>query len=81
MGYFSNGSEGHDYQTRYCSRCIHDVNQDCPVWGAHLTYNSDSCRDRKLRELLNVLIPMTENGLWNKQCAMFVPVAREVVPQ
>lgn len=28
---FSNGSEWLDWQARWCSTCIHDVNEDCPV--------------------------------------------------
>ena len=41
MGYFSNGSEGMDYEERYCKRCIHygpEEGPGCPIWFAHLVY-------------------------------------------
>lgn len=43
MGYFSNGSEGMDYQEHYCSKCIHAAKQDCPVWLLHLLHNGAGC--------------------------------------
>ena len=41
MGYFSNGTEGMIFQDRYCSRCVHDVNNDCPIWLMHLLWSSE----------------------------------------
>lgn len=79
MGYFSNGTEGLDYQERYCSRCIHDINKSCPVWNAHLLFNDDECNNDK--SVLHMLIP--RNELSNGQCEMFVdktllsPLGRE----
>lgn len=67
MGYFSNGTEGDMYQERYCSRCIHGENDECPVWDAHLLYNGDGLLHQ---ELLDMLIPQTTSG--NGQCLMFV---------
>jgi len=70
MGYFSNGTEGMDYQNNYCSRCVHDVNSDCPIWLAHLIYNYAECN--KEDSILHMLIPRTEDGLDNEQCRLFI---------
>lgn len=69
MGYFSNGTEGMDYQRRYCDRCVHDINQDCPVWLLHQIHNSAECN--KPDSFLHVLIPITKDGLYNDQCKLF----------
>ena len=68
MGYFSNGSEGADYEARYCNRCIHQ--ETCTVWLAHLIHNYDECNNDA--SILNLLIPLTKDGLGNEQCTMFV---------
>jgi hypothetical protein len=73
MGYFSNGTEGMDYQERYCSRCVHDKNEDCPVWAAHLLYNYQECN--KPESILHMLIPRTDNGLGNSACSLFIEKA------
>lgn len=80
MGYFSNVSEGMDYQERYCSRCVHNPPDDdlskpaCPVWNAHFFYNYDALAEgqEKLRHTLDMLIPREKGDLNNLQCAMFV---------
>jgi hypothetical protein len=69
MAYFSNGTEGMDYQARYCERCVHDINQDCPVWLAHLMHNSAGCNDNE--HILHLLIPRSKDRLTNEQCRMF----------
>lgn len=68
MGYFSNGIEGADYQERYCSRCVHDKNQDCPIWTAHLMLNYQECN--KPDSILHMLIP--RDGVRNLPCRLFV---------
>jgi len=75
MGYFSNGTEGVDYQNNYCSRCVHDVNSDCPIWLAHLIHNYDECN--KDDSILHMLIPRSEDGLENEQCKLFYPLNME----
>lgn len=65
MGYFSSGTEGALYQERWCMRCHHDRDQDCPVWLAHLVHNYDDDRG-----ILDQVIPV--NGVQNGQCRMFV---------
>ena len=40
MGYFSNGSEGVDYESKYCEKCIHFEND-----------NGDGCAVFKTKEL------------------------------
>lgn len=73
MGYFSNGTEGMDYEEHYCHRCIHDGPEEgpgCPVWLAHLLHNYEQHKDEQLASVLNILIPRDEDG-WNQQCSMF----------
>lgn len=70
MGYFACGSEGMDYEERYCRRCIHGVDEACPVMNAHLLFNYDECN--KPDSILHMLIPRSRDGLTNLKCAMFV---------
>jgi hypothetical protein len=73
VGYFSNGSEGADYEARYCSKCVHingpDGKSGCAVWLLHLISNYEDCNNAK--SPLHVLIPLSKNGLYNEQCSMF----------
>lgn len=66
MGYFSNGSEGMDYEETFCERCLHQ--DECPVWLAHLLYSYRDCNDED--SILHMLIPKL--GVSNGQCRMFV---------
>jgi len=75
VGYFSNGTEGKDYEVKFCERCIHQKPDDggCAVWFAHLLYNYDQ-QDReqsKLKSVLDILIPCSAEGV-NAGCMMFV---------
>ena len=70
MGYFSNGSEGADYQERYCNHCVHDVNLDCPIWMLHLLWNSEAAGDEDKAYVLNRFIPI--DGITNGECTMFI---------
>jgi len=47
MGYFSNGSEGCDFQAQFCEHCVHDINEDCPVLLLHLMWNYDAVGEDK----------------------------------
>lgn len=72
MGYFSNGSEGQEYQEHYCERCLHD-NFDkgiyCPIWNLHLLDNYKECNNE--HSYLHELIPR-EKPTGNGRCKMFV---------
>lgn len=74
MGYFSNGSEGMDYEAQYCASCIHqdgpDGNSGCAVWIAHMLKNYDECNNEE--SILHMLIPRDEKG-WNEKCLMHFP--------
>ncbi len=77
MGYFSNGTEGMRYEEEYCSRCIHgDKNGagSCAVIAAHFVHNYKECNNKE--SILHMLIPRTEDGIFNDVCLMFV--AREI---
>lgn len=73
MGYFSSATdEDTDYKRKYCNKCIHDVNDDCPVWFLHRRFSSQHSERLVVRFMLDGLIPMSYNGVWNKQCKMYV---------
>ncbi len=87
MGYFSNGTEGAEYETKYCGRCVHgqDENAGCPIMGLHLAWNYDQvppriptpeqCAASDLkRRVLDTFIPRTVDDLGNRQCTMFLTV-------
>jgi hypothetical protein len=71
MGYFSNGTEGMDYEDRYCSKCVHHKPDEggCAVWLAHMLKNYEECN--KDDSILHILIPRTKDGLGNQLCTMF----------
>jgi hypothetical protein len=74
MAYFSNGTEGHLYQERYCNRCVHDLKQGCPVWALHLAFNGEQHdkqgnRAGTVHDFLNTLIPM--DGIHAGECRLF----------
>lgn len=64
MGYFSNGTEGMDYEDKYCDHCVHGG--DCAVWDAHFMFNGDENK----KDVLNLLIPRA--GTSNLKCKMFI---------
>ena len=74
MGYFPNGTAGMAYEDQYCVRCIHrdgpDGKSGCAVWLAHLLHNYKECNNKD--SILDILIPRTQENLWNAQCRMFV---------
>ena len=84
MGYFSNGSEGRDYDERYCVRCVNygpEEGPGCPIWGAHLVWSYKLCNDDPKestgKAMLDSFIPRSKDGLNNEQCKMF----SEIQPQ
>lgn len=78
MGYFSNGTEGTDYEVEYCEKCIHGGDNDCPIWGLHLLYNYDQLKEtpegEALAVVLGTLIPRSKDDLDNLRCSMFIPL-------
>lgn len=76
MGYFSNGTEGDLYESRYCNRCVHeDDEKGCPVMLAHILYAYELCNEEKHpgKVMLDLLIPRSKDGCGNEQCVMFHP--------
>jgi hypothetical protein len=82
MGHFSNGSEGMMYLEQYCMNCRNwheDENHDepgCPIWDLHLMHNGLAC----WQEALDFFIPLSENGLENLQCKMFLSLETPDLP-
>ena len=80
MGYFSNGSEGSDYEERHCIKCVHYADGACPVLDIHQLLNYEQFPEhcetleskraaQSHRVVLTTLIPRTDAG--NNQCRMF----------
>lgn len=74
MAYFSNGTEGTDYEAQWCARCTHGAGGgagECPVWMLHFLYNGQT---GTVGEVLEALIPrdVSKAGSPNGQCAMFL---------
>lgn len=76
MAYFPNGTDGRFFQSKWCSRCVHnqDTDHNCPVWFVHLLYNYDQIDNEDLKSCLNKLITTRETGLHADECKMFVPI-------
>lgn len=83
LAYFSNSSEGSDYETRYCENCINFRDRDgllgsssCPILDLHYEYNYDQCKKTKLgkaiKNILEQLIPTKADGLFADECSMFI---------
>ena len=72
MGYFSNGTEGAEYEDEHCEKCAHNIEDGCPILLLHLLYNYDECN--KKDSFLHVLIPRDDKGQ-NMQCSMFIESA------
>jgi len=72
VGYFSNGTEGEIYREDFCSKCMHDQDQNCSIWLAHLIHNYEDCNNGK--SILHLLIPRSKDGLGNDKCTMFIPL-------
>jgi hypothetical protein len=76
MGYFSNGTEGADFEEQFCKRCVHygpEEGPGCPVWLAHLLYNYEECNsDSNAKSILDMLIE--RDTITSNRCTMFVEV-------
>jgi hypothetical protein len=72
MAYFSNGTEGMDFEMRFCMRCIHGFDPaanemiPCAVWSLHLQHNYAEANNDK--SFLHDLIPANKST-----CNMFSP--------
>ena len=78
MGHFSNGSEGEGYLNHFCFNCKEwrdrkdGKGEGCPIWDVHLLYVYNAKDEAK--EILDFLIPRTDDGLGNCECSMFNPI-------
>lgn len=81
MGYFSNGSEGSAYESKYCENCIHWIadgegeTKGCPVWDVHMLYNYSNMNP--VKGFLESFIPQSKDGLSNDKCKMFIQIKSE----
>lgn len=73
MAYFSNGTEGMNFEMQFCARCVHGFDPvssemiPCAVWSLHLKYNYAEANNDQ--SFLHELIPADR-----KTCFMFHPV-------
>lgn len=81
MGYFSNGTEGMIYEEQYCQSCVHGDDDDgCPIMMVHLLWNYDQIDEDEKVEMLDTLIPRSDDKLQNEKCAMFVRNSKHLWP-
>lgn len=81
MGYFPNGSSGDAYMEAYCLKCVNWIDQDdgrgagCPIMDVHLRFNYELCNNKTSpgKIILDALIPMDKDGIFNEKCSMFLP--------
>lgn len=76
MGYFSNGSEGMDFEETWCRQCVHDSDKvPCPIMGLHRDWNYEQIVDGKCQgdkaKALSAFIP--RHGAFNLSCVMWFP--------
>ena len=70
MGYFSNGTEGMQYEAKYCDQCVHNhAEHGCPVWMMQMEHNYSECNNKD--SLLHKMIPRLESG-FSGECVYFV---------
>lgn len=78
MAYFPNGSSGDICMERYCERCLNWADRKdgrgfgCPIWDAHHSGNYEQCKNKGVKEILEILWP-TNKDLFPGECSMFRP--------
>jgi len=82
MAYFSNGTEGCMYLDRWCFHCRNwkdrrdGRGEGCPIWDVHLAYNGD----QGARGVLDMLIPMSEDGIYPQRCVVYEEDSHLIAP-
>lgn len=73
MAYFSNGTEGLDWQVWNCDICKHNEENGCPLLLVSEIFNYDqlSKGQEKLKKTMDILMPRKDSK--NLKCGMFVP--------
>lgn len=85
VGYFSNGSEGEHYISKWCDRCQNSGDEHgeigCAVWDAHQAFNHvqghKDAAQMRTAAILDYLIPRDLGGLGNGRCRMFREIDHE----
>jgi len=76
MAYFPNGSSGDYYQDKYCFRCLNYIDKGddrgigCPIWDAHIITSYDQCKNKGVKEILEILWPTNKDG-FPAECSMY----------
>jgi len=75
MGYFPNMTAFEYWATDNCFKCAHWAKDGggCPIDDAHTLYNYEFCNDaaHPAKVILDMLIPVSKDGLSNERCALF----------
>ena len=71
MGYFSNSTEGMDYEQSYCESCVHY--DDCSVLVAHQLFQGDPNPPVKGEQAVLDLF-IERDDIVNKKCTMHYPI-------
>lgn len=75
MAYFSNGTEGMDFENNVCGNCRHGESEDeshvCPVMHIHAMFNYEQWGNAKLNQVLEMLVPRDTDG-FSRKCEMFL---------
>lgn len=81
MAYFSNGTEGMDWEERNCVHCANARSEDdggCPITDLHFEFNYEQGTKGKtaktIKHFLDVLIPSEKKewGTFAGKCSMFL---------
>lgn len=74
MAYFSNGTEGMDFEAMVCVNCRHsicDEDGQCPIMLIHQMFNYEQWGNARLNQVLEILIPRDTDG-FSRKCSMFL---------
>lgn len=79
MAYFPNGTSRGLFQQEQCSKCLH--NDGCRVLLMHILHNGNQIGEDetsvRTKDMLELLIPTTDDGLFAGDCTMFYPTPNE----
>ena len=77
--YFSNGTEGDVFQSKYCYECVNwrdlkdGLREGCPVWDLHIAFNYKQFDNNDTELCLNIFgAKKSIKGVSFNKCRMFL---------